>query len=72
MLMICLHFQAYSSTVFGLLTENGTCTSGNVIIGNKTHIENQSYADFITNLTEDNRPLAEVICENMLNLRVPR
>ncbi|HET8847875.1 MAG TPA: hypothetical protein VFM20_03700 [Nitrososphaeraceae archaeon] len=55
-----------------MLTENGTCTSGDIAIGNKTSVENQSYADLIKNLTEHNRPLAEVMCENLLNLRIPR
>lgn len=72
MLSLCLHFQIYSHSIFGMLTENGTCTSGDIAIGNKTSVENQSYADLIKNLTEHNRPLAEVMCENLLNLRIPR
>ena len=67
-----LYFQISPANVFGFLSENGTCYSGNVTIGNTSYIESQSYAQLIENLTIDNRPLAEVICENMLNLRVPR
>ena len=67
-----LYFEIYPYTVFGLLTENGTCSSGDVTIGNTTSVENQSYADFIKKLSEHNRPLAEVMCENPLNLRIPR
>lgn len=58
--------------VYGIVTENGTCTNGVVFVGNKTYILNQSYADFIKNLTYDNRILAEILCEQILNQSVAR
>ena len=55
------------SQLGGLLTENGTCTNGKIIIGNETKILNQSAYSFFKNLTLDNRLMAEVLCQAMLN-----
>lgn len=57
----------YRLSTNGLLTENGTCTNGNVTIGNRTFILKQTFANFIKNLTYDNRPLADIICQSLLN-----
>jgi hypothetical protein len=50
-----------------VLTENGTCTDGRITIGNETRILNQTAAEYITNLTKDNRVMAEMMCHSMLN-----
>ncbi|HJR83902.1 MAG TPA: hypothetical protein VJ772_00890 [Nitrososphaeraceae archaeon] len=57
----------FSSNVYGLLTDNGTCTNGRIILGNETQILNESAADFIKNMTTDNRVMAEIFCQAMLN-----
>jgi hypothetical protein len=57
----------FFSIVYGLLTDDGTCANGIAIIGNETQILNQSAADYIRNLTTDNRLLAEMVCHTMLN-----
>lgn len=57
----------FPSNVYGLLTDNGTCTSGRITIGNETQILNESAADFIKNMTTDNRVMAEIFCQAMLN-----
>jgi len=51
----------------GILTENGTCTNGSTTIGNETRVLNQTTADYIKNLTKDNRVMAELICHSFLN-----
>ena len=51
----------------GVLTETGICTDGKVIIGNETQILNQSAANYLKNLTTDNRLMAEMVCHAMLN-----
>lgn len=53
--------------VYGILTETGICTDGQVVIGNETQILNQSAAYYIKNLTKDNRLIAEMVCHSMLN-----
>ncbi len=63
-LVIFIHFN---QDTYGVLTENGTCTNGNITIGNNSKILNQSSADFLKNLTMDNQPMAEIICAAMLN-----
>jgi hypothetical protein len=50
-----------------VVTENGTCTDGNVTIGNETRVLNQSGASFFKNLTMDNRLMAEVLCHAVLD-----
>jgi hypothetical protein len=62
----CFHY------VYGIITEDGICTNGVVYVGNKTYILNQTYADFIKNLTNDNRILAEILCEQIMNLSIAR
>ena len=51
----------------GMLTEDGVCTNGKITIGNDSKILNQSSADFLKNLTMDNRPMAQIVCDAMLN-----
>lgn len=71
--MITLLFTcAYNTSLYAFLTENGTCTNGQVTVGNSTYILNQTYADWIKKLTSDNRPLAEIICQAILNQSVAR
>lgn len=65
--LIIFHYQGGLSNSYGLLTETGICTNGKIIIGNETQILNQSAADYIKNLTTDNRLLAEMVCQSMLN-----
>jgi hypothetical protein len=62
----------FPSHVYGVLTDNGICTNGNITIGNETLILNQTAADFIKNLTLDNRIMAEMLCHSMLNETVAR
>ncbi len=57
----------YFKHVYGLLTEEGICTNGVVIIGNETQILNQSAAEYIKNLSSDNRLMGEVFCHAILN-----
>lgn len=57
----------FSYNVYGLLTDDGICTNETITIGNETQILNESAADFIKNLTTDNRVIAEIFCEAMLN-----
>jgi hypothetical protein len=70
--MIIFFSSMYRSGVNSALTENGTCMDGNVPLGNKTHSPNQTYAKFIKNLTSDNRPLAEIVCQALLNQSVSK
>ena len=62
----------FPSHVYGMLTDNGICTNGNITIGNETLILNQTAADFVKNLTLDNRIMAEMFCDSMLNETVAR
>ena len=52
---------------YGTLSEDGTCTNGKIRVGNETLILNQPAADYIKNLTLDNRLVAEMMCHAMLN-----
>ena len=70
--VVFFHSQFYCPKVYGVLTENGTCTNENLTIGNTTYILNQTLSDFIKRLTQDNRPLAELICQNMLNQNITK
>lgn len=60
--MICLALNVHIRFINAILTENGTCTNGNVTVG----------IDFFKNLTNDNTQLAELMCQNMLNETIPR
>lgn len=66
-LLIFFFDKAVLSDMYGFLTETGICTDGKVIIGNETQILNQSAANYIKNLTSDNRLMAEMVCHSMLN-----
>ena len=67
LLIALVIFIQFNQDTYGVLTEDGTCTNGNITIGNNSKILNQSSADFLKNLTMDNRPMAEIICAAMLN-----
>ena len=66
-LLIFFFDKVVLSEVYGFLTETGICTDGKFIIGNETQILNQSAANYIKNLTSDNRLMAEMVCHSMLN-----
>ena len=66
-LLIFFFDKEVLSDMYGFLTETGICTDGKVIIGNETQILNQSAANYIKNLTSDNRLMAEMVCHSMLN-----
>ena len=65
--MIFFPSFVWSLRAEGLLTENGTCTNATTTIGNETRILNQTAAEYIKNLTKDNRIMAEMICHSFLN-----
>jgi hypothetical protein len=61
-------FSAYIRFVYAILTENGTCTSGNATkVVNQVININQFNEEYFKNLTSDNRQLAELVCQKMLN-----
>ena len=64
--MICLALNVHIRFINAILTENGTCTNGNVTVGVNHSI------DFFKNLTNDNTQLAELMCQNMLNETILR
>ena len=65
--------NVYIRPVNAILAENGTCTNGNVTIGaSQVNDANRTTGDFFKNLTADNRQLAELMCQNMLNETTPR
>ena len=66
---IMIFFPSY---IYGVLTDDGVCMNGNVTIGNKTLILNQTAADYIKNLTSDNRLMAQMMCHAMLNETLAR
>ena len=60
-------------SIHAILYENGTCTSGNVTKGaNQLINRNRSMDNFFRNLTRDNRQLADLMCQNMLNQTTAR
>lgn len=66
--LINVPLNVYTRPAHALLAENGTCTNGNVTIGaSQANDTNRSTGDLFKNLTADNRQLAELICQNMLN-----
>ena len=65
--MIIFTSLVYCIRVYGVLTENSNCTDGRIRIGNETRILNQTAAEYIKNLTKDNRVMAEMMCHSMLN-----
>lgn len=62
----------FPSHIYGVLTDDGVCTNGNITIGNKTQILNQSAADYLKTLTADNLLMAQMMCHAMLNETVAR
>ena len=71
-LLIFFFDKVVLSEVYGFLTETGICTDGKFIIGNETQILNQSAANYIKNLTSNNRLMAEMVCHSMLNETIAR
>ena len=68
---MCLNVNIQS--IHAILYENGTCTSGNVTKGaNLLMNRNRSMDNFFRNLTRDNRQLADLMCQNMLNQTTAR
>jgi len=60
-------------SIHAILYENGTCTSGNVTKGaNQLMNRNRSMDNFFRNLTRDNRQLADLMCQNVLNQTTAR
>jgi ABC-type siderophore export system fused ATPase/permease subunit len=60
--------NVYIRFIHAILSENGTCTYGNVTKGvNQVINRNRINEEYFKNLTRDNRQLAELICQNMLN-----
>jgi hypothetical protein len=60
-----LNFSLNFRFIQALVTENGTCISDNLsrIINGDQFIGGEEFK----NITRDNRQLAELICQNMLN-----
>ena len=66
--LICVSLNANIQSIHAILYENGTCTNGNVTKGDNQVINrNRSMDNFFRNLTRDNRQLADLMCQNMLN-----
>lgn len=72
--MIILHIGVYSyivshlyvRNIFAILTENGTCTHGIHKVPAQI-LKNNGINGSFDRLTSDNRELAEIICQNLLN-----
>lgn len=66
--LICVSLNVTIQSIHAILYENGTCTNGNVTKGvNQVINRNRSMDNFFRNLTRDNRQLADLMCQNMLN-----
>jgi len=66
--LICVSLNVNIQSIHAILYENGTCTNGNVTKGaNQVINRNRSMDNFFRNLTRDNRQLADLMCQNMLN-----
>lgn len=64
----CVSLNVNIQFIHAILYENGTCTSGNVTKGaDQVMNRNRSMDNFFRNLTRDNRQLADLMCQNMLN-----
>lgn len=57
----------YSQDVLAILFENGTCTDGTQKKVPPQILNNNGINGSFQNLTSDNRDLAELICQNLLN-----
>jgi len=64
-----LNFSLNFRFIQALLTENGTCISDNLSRGSNQVINGDQFigGEEFKNITGDNRQLAELICQNMLN-----
>lgn len=70
--LIYVPLNMYVRSATAILAENGTCTDGNITIGaGQVNNTNRPTGDFFKNLTADNRQLAELMCQNMLNETTP-
>lgn len=56
----------YTWRVFALISEDGTCTDGIHKVPDKI-LDNNGINGSFNRLTSDNRELAEIICQNLLN-----
>jgi hypothetical protein len=66
--LICVSLNVNIQSIYAILYDNGTCTNGNVTKGaNQVINRNRSMDNFFRNLTRDNRQLADLMCQNMLN-----
>lgn len=68
-LIVSLSLQGvYIRFIYAILYENGTCTDVNVTKGANQGVNvNRLNEEYFKNLTKDNRQLAELICQKMLN-----
>ena len=57
----------HSQNVLAILSENGTCTDGNQKKVPPQILSNNGINGSFQNLISDNRELAEIICQNLLN-----
>jgi hypothetical protein len=62
---IVSHF--YAQHILGILGENGTCTDGIQKKVPSQILDSNGLNGSFKNLTSDNRQLAEIICQNLLN-----
>jgi len=56
----------YTGQIFAILIENGTCTDGIHKVPPQI-LNNNGINGSFQNLINDNRELAEIICQNLLN-----
>ena len=71
--LICVSLNVNIQSIHAILYENGTCTSGNVTKGaDQLMNRNRSMDNFFRNLTGDNRQLADLMCQNVLNQTTAR
>jgi hypothetical protein len=68
-LIVSLSLQGvYIRFIYAILYENGTCANSNVTKGANQGVKvSQLNEEYFKNLTRDNRQLAELICQNILN-----
>ena len=64
-----LNFSLNFRFIKALLTENGACISDNLSRGSNQVINGDQFigGEEFKNITRDNRQLAELICQNMIN-----
>ena len=62
----CIVSHLYPPQIFAMLSENGTCTDGIHKVPSQI-LKNNGINGSFNRLTSDNRELAEIICQNLLN-----